>query len=177
VTTEDTALLSMLQTALSMEEKGFAFYDEALNKTTNLLGKELFTTLRDDEIVHVARIKRIFKAVTAGQDWAAEFEAMKTDPEELQQMFQKLAKAHGSGIKGDSDDLDALQVGVDFELRAVQFYEAHLPKAVSALERDFTTRMVNEERAHHKALVDTKLFLTDPEDWYREAERTGLDGA
>ena len=37
--------------------------------------------------------------------------------------------------------------------------------------------MVKEERTHYATLSDIKLFLTDPESYYTEIERHGLDGA
>jgi hypothetical protein len=36
------ALLSILEVALTMEEKGYAFYNKVVNTSTNPLGKAMF---------------------------------------------------------------------------------------------------------------------------------------
>jgi hypothetical protein len=36
--------------------------------------------------------------------------------------------------------------------------------------------MASIEQEHVSSLKDTKEYLTDPADWYRKAERGGLDG-
>lgn len=172
---------AMFKTALEMEERGYTHYDAYVAKSTNELGRELFTTLRDDELLHIERIKRIFEAVKRGETaWRESYGVndAKTTPESLDAMFTNMKKQHREGgVSVGDDDIAALDMGIDFELRAVAFYENHLPHAEGEIEREFTTRMIAEERFHHKALVDTKLFLTDPGAWYSEAEKSGLDGA
>jgi rubrerythrin len=179
----DTKTDAMFTTALEMEERGYERYQGFVSTCKNELGRELFTTLRDDELVHVERIKRIYEAAKRGETaWKQEFaiDDAKTTPEGLNAMFASMTEKHGDDVSSaplDADDIAALDVGIDFELHAVAFYEGHLPHAVDDLEREFTKRMIAEERFHHRALVDTKLFLTNPAAWHRETEKGGLDGA
>jgi hypothetical protein len=37
--------------------------------------------------------------------------------------------------------------------------------------------MISEEKSHHAALSDMKLYLSDPAAWFVEQEHPGLDGA
>jgi len=169
----------MFETALEMEQRGYAHYQRFVQSTENELGRELFTTLRDDELVHIERIKKIFAAVQRGETrWTPGYEVndAKTTPESLDQMFARMKDKHGEAVTAASGDIEALDVGIDFELKAVAFYETYLPEASDEIERQFTLRMIAEERFHHKALVDTKLFLTNPEAWYLEREKSGLEG-
>ncbi|MBW2648656.1 MAG: hypothetical protein JRC53_02390 [Deltaproteobacteria bacterium] len=87
-----------------------------------------------------------------------------------------MAKKHGSKIIADTSDLEALDTGIDFEMRSVEFYEEQLTKATNSLEQEFIKKMVTEERGHHAALTDMKFYLSDPAGWFREKERGGLDG-
>ena len=172
---------TMFETALEMEKRGYEHYQAYVASCQNELGRELFTTLRDDELVHIERIKRIFEAVKRGETaWKDSYgvQDAKTTPASLDAMFASMKAKHRAGGTGvGDDDITALDIGIDFELHAVTFYEKHLPLAAGEIEREFTTRMIAEERFHHKALVDTKLFLTNPEAWYSETEKSGLDGA
>lgn len=171
---------SVFEAALKMEQKGYEHYQKFIASCQNELGRELFTTLRDDELVHIERIKKIHQAVLTGaKHWEPDFDVddAKTTPESLEGMFRAMYDKHGSTVTASAGDLEALDIGIDFELRAVKFYEEHLPFARDEVERQFTLRMIDEERFHHKALVDTQLFLTNPDGWYRESEKGHLDGA
>lgn len=59
----------------------------------------------------------------------------------------------------------------------VAFYQDHLSKAKDRVEREFIEQMVTEEKSHHAALSDMKLYLSDPAAWFVEQEHPGLDGA
>ena len=74
-------------------------------------------------------------------------------------------------------DIEALEVGVDFELKSIDFYKEHLERSEDPEEREFLGRMIKEERSHYKLLDDMKLYLKDPDLWFMEKERSGLDGA
>jgi rubrerythrin len=65
----------------------------------------------------------------------------------------------------------------DFEVRSIAFYENHLAQATDPLEQAFLKQMVQEEKSHYQALQDTHYYLTDPEGWFMEKERAGLEGA
>jgi hypothetical protein len=37
--------------------------------------------------------------------------------------------------------------------------------------------MIKEEKSHYKILDEMKLYLKDPDLWFMEREKSGLDGA
>ncbi len=167
----------MLKTALEMEEKGKKFYDEAVKKCRNRVGREIFEMLRDDELVHMERIRKIYDSVTGGSGWTGDWKDFGTVHGDLGRVFRDLAAKHGRDIKADTSDIEAVDVGLDFEQASVKFYEEHLEGASEAGEKEFIERMVMEERTHHSTLSDMKQYLTDPSSWFIEKERHGLDGA
>lgn len=169
--------LEMLNTALEMEKKGIAFYEEALSKCNNDVGREIYTMLKDDEKVHIERIMKIYSSLEDGRDWMEEWKGRKLSHGDLNKLFVDLTKRHGKDLTADAGDIDALGVGVDFELTAVDFYLKHLDKSEDPKEREFLELMVKEERSHFKILDDMRLYLTDPEAWFMEVEKSGLDGA
>jgi len=169
--------LEMLKTALAMEEKGENFYKKAANDSTNTLGREIFETLMKDEKIHHERIQVIYNTLTAQNRWTDEWKSIDTGHKNVRELFQKMAIAHGKTLRADPDNLQALDVGIDFEYKTMKFYEAHLQKAVDPLEKEFTEKMAAEERGHYTALKDMKFYLTDPSAWYQEKEHSGLDGA
>ncbi|MBN1882582.1 MAG: ferritin family protein [Deltaproteobacteria bacterium] len=169
--------LTMLNKALDMERKGMAFYEDAIKTCSNQVGKEIFQMLKEEERVHMDRIMKIYAHLEQNEDWTSEWKVIKPDHGDLEEFFTELAKRHGTDITADTSDIEALDVGLDFEQNAVAFYREHLSDAVETLEREFIEEMVAEERSHYKILGDMKLYLTDPEIWFREQEHGGLDGA
>jgi rubrerythrin len=167
--------LKMLSTALEMEEKGRAFYERVVSTCKNSVGREMFKMLLEDEKVHMDRIKKIYESLSGREVWCS-WDDLEAPHGNLTAIFRKMAKEHGSKISVDTDDLEALDVGIDFEARSVEFYEEQLKKATDKLETDFIKEMIVEEKEHYAALEDMKLYLSDPASWFRERERGGLDG-
>ncbi len=169
--------LQMLSTALEMEEKGKGFYGKAVSTCHTAMGREIFRMLMKDEVMHMDRIRKIYKRLKAGQPWSDEWKSIQSSHKDLGVLFRELASAHGPKITAKTGDIEALDVGIDFELRAISFYQEHLEKATDPLEREFIERIIAEEMSHHTALSDMKLYLSDPAAWFVEQERAGLDGA
>jgi len=176
MTESEDRSLKMLSTALEMEKKGYDFYEKALKKTSNKLGRELFTTLRDDEVVHMERIQNIYESVKGG-GWSEEWKKMKARGKSLGPFFKELAAGEESKIKGDASDIEALEVGISFEAKAVEYYQDHLNRATDPIEREFIEQMMIEEKGHYDLLVDMKYYLTDPDNWFAEQEKISIDGA
>ncbi|MCD6570890.1 MAG: ferritin family protein [Deltaproteobacteria bacterium] len=168
--------LKMLSEALTMEEKGKAFYQKALQSIQNKLGREIFGMLASDEDIHMMRINKIYVSLKSDNVFPDEWKSIKPDHKDLNILFEELAKGHGKEIKAETSDIQALDIGLDFELRSVKFYEEQLEKAEDPKEKEFIEQMILEEKSHHTALSDMKLYLADPSAWFFEHEHTGLDG-
>ena len=92
-------------------------------------------------------------------------------------VFREMAIKHGPEIKSSPSDIKALETGIDLEAKSVDFYKKQLEKASDKMEIEFIKKLVNEERRHHFALSDMKLYLENPTVWFEEQERVRLDGA
>ncbi|MFA4875436.1 MAG: ferritin family protein [bacterium] len=169
--------LRWLSTALEMERTGKAFYDKAIAECKNPVGREIFTTLMKDEIVHQDRIKVIYTQIEGGKPWSDDWASMGVGHGEIGKMFRGLAAKQGANIKADASDIQALDVGIDLESRSIEFYEGHLRTATDTKERAFLERMVEEEKSHHSVLTDLRFYLSDPSSWFSEHERAAYDGA
>jgi rubrerythrin len=168
--------MAMLSTALEMETKGKHFYETAVNTCQNALGKKIFTMLKHDEDIHVQRIQAIYAKLQGQHAWSDDWKAIMPDHQDLGKVFRDLAAAQGQNITADTGDLQALDVGIDFEFKAVRFYEDQLKAAEDKLEQEFIRHMIDEEKSHHTALAEMKHFLSDPAAWFREQERSAFDG-
>jgi rubrerythrin len=174
VTSERTH--SMLETALELEAKGQQFYAGAVATCRNPLGSAMFRKLLDDEGIHAGRIERIFRAVKGGTDWSGELRELETDQSTLARFFGSLAETARQQVKPETTDLEALELGIEFEAAAVRFYESQLAEVDDGLEHRFLQRMVAEERDHLQALIELKRYLADPQAWYAANEPLLADG-
>ncbi len=169
--------IEMLKTALDMEDKGRLFYEKAMKSCENPVGKEIFTILKNDEDVHTLRIKVIYNQLTQGKTWNADWKNVQDAHADLRIIFRDLATKHGNKISANTNDVDALNIGIEFEMKAVGFYTEALARATDNLERDFIQQMIDEEKNHHDTLTDMKLYLVDPAAWFMEQEHSTMDGA
>jgi len=177
MTDKEGRMLKMVSTALEMEEKGKAFYEKASTTCHDKLGREIFRMLMEEELIHIDRIKKIYNSLEGAHTWTDEWKEMNIPHKDLGKVFREMAIRHGKHIRVDTSDLEALDIGIDLELRAVSFYEGHLDKATDEHEKEFIALMIGEERTHYSTLSDMKYYLNDPAAWFMEAERAGLDGA
>ena len=168
--------LDMLATALEMEEKGRGFYEKAAGSCHNAQCKEIFSMLIKDEVVHTQRIKKIHDSLIGSKCWIQDGKKSETSQGELFEVFKKLAAEIREKIKPDISDLQAVDIGLDFESASIDFYKNHRTKAADPLEAAFLDQMILEETQHWQALQDIRYYLTDPEGWFLEKERAGLDG-
>jgi len=169
--------LEMLSKALEIEKKGMDYYKKAVGACENELGKKMFQMLLDDEKVHMGRIKKIYESLEGGGKWSEKMSEFKSHRNDVNNLFKEIAKKHGKEIHALTSDVEALKVGMNFELATVKFYEESLKDASDDLERKFIKRMVGEENYHYDALSDAHFYLTNPEAWFLEKEKITLDGA
>lgn len=170
-------LLAMLAAALTMEIKGKKFYDRAAARSTNELGKKTFTMLALDELVHMERIRKIYSLLESEDRWPENWRKLSLRHQNLLPVFRTLIKKYGPQLVAKSSDLKALDVGLEFEAGSIKFYQGYLKKAGGRKEKEFISRMVAEEKGHYAALSDMRFYLSDPAGWFREKEKTSLDGA
>jgi len=169
--------MTMLEAALNLEEKGKAYYERAALDVRSPLGREMLDALMREEIVHMDRIRLIAGALKAEHAWTAQWKNLDVDRNEVNAIFNKMAREHKTMIRAEASDLDVLKFGIDLELESIAFYEDYLKRALDPQEKEFLSRIIGEERGHHASLMDMQLFLTNPQAWYSEHEHSSLDGA
>ena len=71
----------------------------------------------------------------------------------------------------------AIDTGLHMEDTSISFFSGHLEQASDEGERKFLGRLIEEEREHYRLLADLRFYYIDPEHWFMEKNKTGLDGA
>jgi rubrerythrin len=175
--TESEAQRNMLAAALDKEEYGRDFYKKATEECNDQLAREVFKMLMIEEGIHIRRIKEIYESLQGGGAWSEDWKKHAPENENLQDLFRTRAMTEGSKVKADTKDIEAVNIGLDFEQGAIDFYQKEMQRSTDDKEKEFIEAMIAEERSHYASLADMKLYLTNPESWYTEAEKHTLDGA
>ena len=72
--------------------------------------------------------------------------------------------------------LEALDFGIELEVKSMRYYQDLIDRSQEPAEKEFLARLLEEEKGHHRALIDMKFYLQDPAGYFRETEKGGLDG-
>lgn len=163
--------LETLQEAIRLEEQGKAYYEEARDKTTNRLGKEMFEFLIRAEEAHIRRIKQLYQAVEESGAWprvALSREKEKAAKDVCAAVLSTLKE----NAPGEADDLDALRAALRIEDEGIRYYQCQADAAEELMEKKFYLMLVNEETDHWLGILDSLEFLTDPQAYYHQKEMT-----
>lgn len=167
----------MLCAAIQMEEKEEEFFHKAADECPNELGKEIFLAILKDETEHKKGIQGIREAIKTQEGWSAACSLYGRKQMDAKETFSRIARRYAPSIKAVAGVTDALQIAIELEKAAMDFYAGYLKDAGSQAEMTFLQTMLSEERSHHGILLDMQYYFQNPEGYFMEKERSGLDGA
>jgi rubrerythrin len=173
---KNQAACKMLSAALEMEEKGREFYEKFSRTCENKECKDIFDMLSKDESLHIKRINKIHEALSTDQPWCEDWDDEVINKDLKEAFIEMAEKTNAKDVK-KFNDVEAVETAIKFEEQGLKFYQEKLDKSEDDTEKSFLELMVREERGHYLALTDMKLYLTDPDTWFIEHEKSGLDGA
>ena len=169
------ASLQSLEKALQLEIDGMAFYRKASKAAQKTVTKEMFAWLADAEVTHMDRIKQIGESLKMTGNWR-HIEYGK-DHAGIKDVFSRLAIENKDNLTPAATDTQAIDTGLDLEVKSIDFYTGQLGGSGDANEKAFYTSLIEEETSHYRTLKDMKFYLEDPGAWFTEHEHHGLDGA
>ncbi|MGB9712094.1 MAG: ferritin family protein [Dissulfurimicrobium sp.] len=167
----------MLCAAMRMEEKELEFFRKAADNCPDGPGKEIFLAILEDETGHKKEIEEINNFLESNGGWPAACRLYEQKQIDAEKTFAKAAKKYGPSVKTATGVTEALQIGIGLEKAAMDFYAKRLDEADGQAEKAFLQKMLSEERAHHGMLIDMQYYYQDPQGYFMEKEKSGLDGA
>jgi len=165
---------NVIRTAIKMEEDGIDFYQGVAEKVSYLLGKKMFLSFAEDEKKHLTVLKNILTNLKFS-DFDRFFQE-KTPREKIKTIFGGVKSETEEKIATNADEFKALKIGMDMELKSIQFYQDALERTPDSHQRAFFTRLIEEEKEHYQLLQNTHSYLKDSGDWFLWEEKALLDG-
>jgi len=173
---EQARTIEVLQLAVRMEVEGKEFYRKASQKSGNILAKELFQHLANEEDVHRKKFEEIYEALKKRQNWP-EVEPPFEKGKQLKSLFAKATKALGNKLQVAESELEAIKIAMDMENKSYDLYHTRSEESALPVEKRFYETLAGEERGHHLALLDSYEYLSDPGGWFTKKEHWSLNGA
>lgn len=172
---EEKERLNALEVALNNEMREREFYLKQAKRTENPLGKKMFEQIADDELEHYERLKELHQTWIKKERWP-ETVPLKIKNTVVKDILVEFLKNPEGKIKGDSDDLEAVRIALDFESKGAKLYADLRDASSNPREKAFFDLLSKMEQEHYLSLKDTEEYMVDPSSWFQKMERSTLDG-
>jgi hypothetical protein len=169
--------LEMFCSALEFKEKKKTLYTNAMKACSTSLGVETFRMLLDIETQHMEHIQKVYEELKKGKVSPDVCGFHGVESTERNALIRKIASENVKMPKACVDDVAAIDTGLQMEDASIQFFRKQLERAGDPIEREFLDRIIEEEGEHYRMLADLRFYYVDPENWFLEKSRSGLDGA
>ncbi len=139
MTTEQEKVLEAVQTALLIENDGKECYLQAAVGSKNEAGRKLLQSLAEEEDIHRNKLESIYNAVIANKSWPA----INFDPRrgaKLRSLFAGVCQATGVNVDGVANEVDALNIALDKEKKAMISTNTKLKELITKLSEISTKR-------------------------------------
>lgn len=138
-----------IKTAIQMEKDGYSFYKKAAIQTSSDMGRTVFETLANDELVHLDIFQKLFKDKIGKEEWNDLVKSSKKYAEIS--IFPKDLKTL-EGANPDSNELDALRIGMDSEKEAIEYYNKLIENSKDNDVKDIIGEIISQEKNHYLIL-------------------------
>jgi len=174
---ENKELVDTLKKAFDMEEKGYAFYEDASKKSESGIVKNTFSFLAENEVLHMHHIKDFYNSLAE----KGEFPVLHLKDEKIKRteeanIFSKNISEFKDKIKPSDDEKKALEFAMELENEGHKYYEDLLKKADNENLVKFLKFLIEEESMHYESLKKTYEYVTDTENWFMYEEGTFPQG-
>ena len=143
-------IIDELGVAHATEVAGYAFYKAAAAMVQDKKGKNVFDHLASEELDHIKVLKAITDSLMSGAGWLS-YEDAKKKAQTPAPIFPKENKLIDR-LKVNQTDLNAVNIGLESEERAVEYYSGLLKIARQPAEKTILTKILEMEKGHLKIL-------------------------
>jgi rubrerythrin len=153
--------------ALDFEKEGVELYLNLARQSVNILGKELFYTLARQEVDHAQKIDEICRDLVAHKGSTLVSMEFPEIEKEIKDFFQKMKH---EDLKEKENDLTGYDIAIALEKKGFTAYRDFAAVSQTPKEKEFFTRMMEEEKKHLEALRNVYFYLSSPGDWIEQDE-------
>ena len=159
---ESQNILSVLRTALKIESDGANFYSMAAETSQNSKAKDVFNFLVAEEKKHYQFFLDQFKAVESGS--GSSFSQIVKQMEDAPTSKEIFDEEYFKRIKGGNYSLSAVSIGIQLEMKSIEFYKGQRAHAKDESAKRFYDFLIKTELSHHDILTKMEKEMLE-ESW------------
>lgn len=165
--TEDTSVaLSVLREAARNELDGKGMYQQAAERTKDELGKAMFRSFAEEEEQHLHVLQVQYAELNESGEWV-DIDAARKEPRDPKlALFPQEEASVKEIIPTGASDLEALQIAIDFERRAVRMYEQAASQTDNPTAEAFYRELAEWEGTHYEILDNSYDYLANKGEWF-----------
>ncbi|HUT79080.1 MAG TPA: ferritin family protein [Polyangia bacterium] len=167
--------MSSIELAIRNETAEMEYYLVEARRSGNPVAKRLFETLAGDEQEHMTRLRALHVRLIADGSWPEDV-TIEVAGTNIKQVLENFGRNLETAVH-DGDDIAALNKGIEFERNGSKLYNDLAAACRNLQEQRFFRFLAGIEREHMLSIQDSLFYLEDPQGWFEEQERAGLDGA
>ncbi len=166
MTQVDEGMKRFIEEAIKLEINGQAFFHHAAEATANSLGKKMFLRLAEEEVKHLEAFSRLFSSVLKSDDWKklVEREKLGGPSAVIEELAARMKRAESRS------DLEALRIGMELELKAIEFFKGCARSSSDPAAKDIFEKISDEEKFHYDLLQAQHDSLTNSGFWLDSSE-------
>ncbi len=147
-------LADELSLAHNTELRGYYFYKAAADMMSDEKGRDVFTHLATDEIDHIRVIKALAASLKDGLGWMSYSDAVKKGSQDTREGLPIYQGKNELIERFDANqsDITAIEIAIENEEHAVDFYKRLLRDATEPLARELLAELLKMEEGHLKLL-------------------------
>jgi len=152
-----------IKTAIQMEKDGYDFYQKAAAQTSSEMGRSVFESLAQDELVHLDVFQKLFDETMGESEWdtlvnsSSKYTKLPIFPENLKKI---------EGVNPDTNEIDALRIAMDSETDAIDYYTEILMKSNDDEVNKILETIIEQEKKHYFLLEQEFNHLSSTGYWY-----------
>jgi rubrerythrin len=153
---ENNPVIEVLKQAILLEKRGFAFYTNVAQQSTDAEIRRIFQTMADEETVHVKFLSDQFVHYDKTRTFL-KVELPDFTHDGVVNMI--LTEEVKNKISAAGFEAAAISAAIDMEKRAIEVYSGQAEKAVDPAEKELYSWLADWEKTHLQVLnaLDNEL--------------------
>jgi rubrerythrin len=157
---ENSKTIEVLKTAILMEKRGKAFYENVAAQTQSADVKKIFTMMAEEEQTHVEFLSKQFSNYSKNNKFD-KIELLADEGVVNEILSGKIVKQ----ISAASFEAAAISAAIDMETKAIEVYTKRANEATDPNEKELFAWLADWEKGHHKVLHELNEQLKE-DIWY-----------
>ena len=142
---EELDVKEAIKMAIQMEKDGYAFYQKAAAQTSSEMGRGIFESIAEDELMHLDVFEKMFEDKVGKDEWTNLVDSSKKYAEI--KIFPKDLET-AEGADPDTNELDALRIAMDAEKEAIDYYSDIKEKTEDEEAIKIIDEIIEQEKNH-----------------------------